>query len=186
MTLLRAGDDLVVRAFGAADRPEVRAAVVYFNLVYYASIQLGQRLGVRRIWFGPSALEAKRGRGLTLVPLIGAVGPGGDPLRSLLTRDRRPPARDAESMAWRLSAAGAYLAGCAVSALGTGDGLPGQRHLPAPRARPAARFVGLSIVASALAAIGSAPVAGHVKARLGGRTVVVFALGRPRPRAPSR
>jgi hypothetical protein len=85
VTLLRAGDDLVVRAFGGADSPEVRAAVVYFNLVYYASIALGQRLGVRRIWFGPSAIEAKRGRGLTLVPLMGAVGPGGGPLRSLLT-----------------------------------------------------------------------------------------------------
>lgn len=87
VTLLRAGDDLVVRAFGAADSPEVRAAVVYFNLVYYASIELGQRLGVRRIWFGPSALEAKRGRGLTLVPLMGAVGPrGGDALRPLLAQ----------------------------------------------------------------------------------------------------
>jgi uncharacterized protein len=85
VTLLRAGDDLVVRAFGGADSPEARAAVVYFNLVYYASIELGQRLGVRRIWFGPSAIEAKRGRGLTLVPLMGAVGPGGGPLRSLLT-----------------------------------------------------------------------------------------------------
>jgi hypothetical protein len=85
VTLLRAGDDLVVRAFGGADSPEVRAAVVYFNLVYYASIALGQRLGVRRIWFGPSAIEAKRGRGLTLVPLMGAVGPAAGPLRSLLT-----------------------------------------------------------------------------------------------------
>jgi hypothetical protein len=87
VTLLQAGDDLVVRAFGAADSPEVRAAVVYFNLVYYASIALGQRLGVRRIWFGTSTLEAKRGRGLTLVPLLGAVGPrGGDALRPLLAQ----------------------------------------------------------------------------------------------------
>lgn len=85
VTLLRAGDDLVVRAFGGADSAEARAAVVYFNLVYYASIRLGQRLGVRRIWFGPAAIEAKRGRGLTLVPLTGAVGPGGGPLGSMLT-----------------------------------------------------------------------------------------------------
>jgi hypothetical protein len=86
VTLLHVGDDLVVRAFGAADTPAVRAAVVYFNLVYYASIALGQRLAVRRVWFGPSAIEAKRGRGLALVPLAGAVGPGSDDtLRSLLT-----------------------------------------------------------------------------------------------------
>ena len=60
--------------------------MVYFNLVYYASIALGQRLAVRRVWFGPSAIEAKRGRGLALVPLAGAVGPGRSaaPLRSLL------------------------------------------------------------------------------------------------------
>ena len=103
VTLLQAGDDLVARAFGAADSPEIRAAAVYFNLVYYASIELGLRLGVRRIWFGPSTLEAKRGRGLTLVPLVAAVGPrGGDALRPLLaqtdarlramlTRERPPP-----------------------------------------------------------------------------------------------
>jgi hypothetical protein len=86
VTLLHVGDDLVVRAFGGADSAEARAAVVYFNLVYYASIALGQRLAVRRVWFGTSAIEAKRGRGLALVPLTGAVGPGGgDPLRSLLS-----------------------------------------------------------------------------------------------------
>lgn len=86
VTLLHVGDDLVVRAFGGVDSPRARAAVVYFNLVYYASIRLGLRLAVRRVWFGPSALEAKRGRGLALVPLAGAVGPGGPgPLRSLLT-----------------------------------------------------------------------------------------------------
>jgi predicted N-acyltransferase len=85
VTLLHVGDDLLVRAFGGADSPETRAAVVYFNLVYYASIALGQRLAVRRVWFGTSTIEAKRGRGLTLVPLTGAVGPrGSDALRSLL------------------------------------------------------------------------------------------------------
>ena len=73
VTLLHAGDDLVVRAFGGADSQEARAALVYFNLVYYASIALGQRLAVRRVWFGPSAIEAKRGRGLALVPLTGAA-----------------------------------------------------------------------------------------------------------------
>jgi hypothetical protein len=86
VTLLRARDDLVVRAFGGVDSPRARAAVVYFNLVYYAAIALGQRLGVRRVWFGTSTIEAKRGRGLALVPLAGAVGPGDDgTLRSLLT-----------------------------------------------------------------------------------------------------
>ena len=86
VTLLHAGDDLVVRAFGGADTPEARAAVVYFNLVYYASIALGLRLAARRVWFGTSTIEAKRGRGLALVPLTGAVGPGGGgTLRSLLT-----------------------------------------------------------------------------------------------------
>ena len=86
VTLLHAGDDLVVRAFGGVDSQEARAALVYFNLVYYASIALGQRLAVRRVWFGPSAIEAKRGRGLALVPLTGAVrlGAGGGTLRSLL------------------------------------------------------------------------------------------------------
>ncbi len=86
VTLLHVGDDLVVRAFGGVDSPRARAAVVYFNLVYYASIRLGLRLAARRVWFGPAALEAKRGRGLALVPLAGAVGPDGPgPLRSLLT-----------------------------------------------------------------------------------------------------
>ena len=86
VTLLHVGDDLVVRAFGGVDSAEARAAVVYFNLVYYASIELGLRLAVRRVWFGTSTIEAKRGRGLALVPLAGAVGPGGgDALRSLLT-----------------------------------------------------------------------------------------------------
>lgn len=86
VTLLHVGDDLVVRAFGGVDSPRARAAVAYFNLVYYASIKLGLRLAARRVWFGPAALEAKRGRGLALVPLAGAVGPDGPgPLRSLLT-----------------------------------------------------------------------------------------------------
>jgi hypothetical protein len=97
VTLLHSGEDLVVRAFGGTDSPAARAAVVYFNLVYYASIALGQRLAARRVWFGPSVIEAKRGRGLALVPLAGAVGPcegtgdgtaggtGGASLRSLLT-----------------------------------------------------------------------------------------------------
>jgi peptidoglycan biosynthesis/recognition FemAB-like protein len=86
VTLLHVGDDLVVRAYGGVDSPEVRGAVVYFNLVYYASIAVALRLAVRRVWFGTSTIEAKRGRGMALVPLIGAVGPaGGDALRSLLT-----------------------------------------------------------------------------------------------------
>ncbi len=86
VTLLHVGDDLVVRAFGGVDSPRARAAVAYFNLVYYAPIRLALRLGARRVWFGPSALEAKRGRGLALVPLAGAVGPGdAGSLRALLT-----------------------------------------------------------------------------------------------------
>jgi MFS family permease len=79
-------------------------------------------------------------------------------------------------VAWRLSATGAYIAGCAVSALGTGAVYPvNVIYLHLVRGLPV-RFVGLSIIASALAAIGSAPVAGHLVARLGGRTVVVIAL----------
>jgi MFS family permease len=79
-------------------------------------------------------------------------------------------------MAWRLSATRTYITGCAVSALGTGAVYPVNviylhlvRGLPVP-------LVGLSIFSSAVAAIGSAPVAGHLLARLGGRTVVVAAL----------
>ncbi len=79
-------------------------------------------------------------------------------------------------MAWRLSAASAFTAGCAVSALGTGAVYPvNVIYLHLVRGLPV-RFVGLSIFVSALAAIGSAPVAGHFLARLGGRTVVVGAL----------
>ena len=79
-------------------------------------------------------------------------------------------------MAWRLSATGAYIAGCAVSAVGTGAVYPvNVIYLHLVRGLPT-RFVGLSIFVSALAAIGSAPVAGHLVALLGGRTVVVLAL----------
>jgi MFS family permease len=79
-------------------------------------------------------------------------------------------------VAWRLSATSAYITGCAVSALGTGAVYPvNVIYLHLVRGLPV-RFVGLSIFVSALAAIGSAPVAGHLLARLGGRTVVVIAL----------
>jgi MFS family permease len=79
-------------------------------------------------------------------------------------------------VAWRLSAASAFTAGCAVSALGTGAVYPvNVIYLHLVRGL-LVRFVGLSIFVSALAAIGSAPVAGHFLARLGGRTVVVAAL----------
>ena len=79
-------------------------------------------------------------------------------------------------MAWRLSATGAYIAG--VRGLGHrhGGGLPDHViYLHLVRGLPA-RFVGLRIFVSALAAIGSAPVAGHLVALLGGRAVVVLAL----------
>jgi hypothetical protein len=85
VTLLHTGGEMVVRAFGACDHPEVRAAMVYFNLVYYASIGLAQRLGVRRMWFGTSTVDTKRWRGLTVVPLRAAIGPRGGRLRPLLT-----------------------------------------------------------------------------------------------------
>jgi Na+/melibiose symporter-like transporter len=79
-------------------------------------------------------------------------------------------------VAWRLSATGAYVTGCAVSALGTGAVYPVNIiYLHLVRGLPV-RFVGLSIIASALAAIGSAPVAGQLLAWLGGRLVVVIAL----------
>lgn len=79
-------------------------------------------------------------------------------------------------MAWRLSATSAYIAGCAVSALGTGAVYPvNVIYLHLVRGLPV-RFVGLSIALSALAAIASAPVAGRLTARLGGRAVVVIAL----------
>ncbi len=79
-------------------------------------------------------------------------------------------------MAWRLSATSAYIGGCAVSALGTGAVYPvNVIYLHLVRGLPV-RLVGLSIFVSALAAIGSAPVAGHLLARLGGRRVVVIAL----------
>jgi MFS family permease len=79
-------------------------------------------------------------------------------------------------VACRLSAAGAYLTGCAVSALGTGAVYPVTViYLHLVRGLPV-RIVGLSIFVSALAAITSAPVAGQLLARLGGRTVVVGAL----------
>jgi hypothetical protein len=86
VTLLHTGGDVVVRAFGVCDHPEVRAAMVYFNLVYYSSIALAHRLGVQRMWFGTSTVDAKRWRGLMVVPLVAAVGPrGGGTLRPLLT-----------------------------------------------------------------------------------------------------
>lgn len=85
VTLLHTADAMVVRAFGVCDHPEIRAAMVYFNLVYYASIALAHRLGVRRMWFGTSTVDAKRWRGLTVVPLVAAVGPRGGTLRPLLT-----------------------------------------------------------------------------------------------------
>jgi MFS family permease len=79
-------------------------------------------------------------------------------------------------VAWRLSATSAYIGGCAVSALGTGAVYPvNVIYLHLVRGLPV-RFVALSIFVSAVAAIGSAPVAGHLLARLGGRTVVVIAL----------
>lgn len=79
-------------------------------------------------------------------------------------------------MAWRLSAPSAYVTGCAVSALGTGAVYPvNVIYLHLVRGLPV-RFVGLSIFLSALAAIASAPVAGQMLARLGGRNVVVIAL----------
>ena len=79
-------------------------------------------------------------------------------------------------MAWRLSAASAYIGGCAVSALGTGAVYPvNVIYLHLVRGLPV-RLVGLCIFVSAVAAIGSAPVAGHLLARLGGRKVVVIAL----------
>jgi MFS family permease len=79
-------------------------------------------------------------------------------------------------VAWRLSASGAFITGCAVSALGTGAVYPvNVIYLHLVRGLPV-RFVGLSIIASALAAIGSASVAGQLIAWLGGRLVVVIAL----------
>lgn len=79
-------------------------------------------------------------------------------------------------MAWRLSAPSAYITGCAVSALGTGAVYPvNVIYLHLVRGLPV-RLVGLSIFLSALAAIASAPAAGQLLARLGGRNVVVIAL----------
>jgi MFS family permease len=79
-------------------------------------------------------------------------------------------------VAWRLSATSAYITGCAVSALGTGAVYPvNVIYLHLVRGLPV-RFVGLSVFMSALAAIASAPAAGQLMARLGGRNVVVIAL----------
>jgi MFS family permease len=79
-------------------------------------------------------------------------------------------------VAWRLNATSAYIGGCAVSALGTGAVYPvNVIYLHLVRGLPV-RFVALSIFVSAVAAIGSAPVAGHLVARLGARPVVVIAL----------
>lgn len=79
-------------------------------------------------------------------------------------------------MAWRLSATSAYITGCAVSAVGTGAVYPvNVIYLHLVRGLPV-RFVGLSVFMSALAAIASAPAAGQLTARLGGRNVVVTAL----------
>ena len=79
-------------------------------------------------------------------------------------------------MAWRLNATSAYIGGCAVSALGTGAVYPvNVIYLHLVRGLPV-RLVALSIFVSAVAAIASAPVAGHLVARLGARPVVVIAL----------
>jgi predicted N-acyltransferase len=77
---------LVLLAVGVLDRPEVRDALVYFNLTY-AAIELAYRLGVRRMFFGPAALTAKARRGARLVPLRAAVCPrSADALGGLLRR----------------------------------------------------------------------------------------------------
>lgn len=85
MTLLHVGDDLVVRAYGGADNPEVRAAVVYFNLVYYAPIALALRLAVRcgyvGVYLANSVSFLAFAAALASVPLLprrpsGQSGPG--------------------------------------------------------------------------------------------------------------
>lgn len=78
-TVFHGADELVGRTIGLRDRADVRAAMVYFNLCYYATIALAYQLGVRRVYFGPSTLQAKTYRGARLVPLRAAVGPGCPP-----------------------------------------------------------------------------------------------------------
>jgi MFS family permease len=79
-------------------------------------------------------------------------------------------------MARRVSTTGIFAAGCAVSALGTGAVYPvNVIYLHLVRGLPIG-LVGLSITVTAVAALLSAPVAGNLAERFGGRTVTVIAL----------
>lgn len=75
-----------------------------------------------------------------------------------------------------MSTTGVFVAGCAVSALGTGAVYPVNIiYLHLVRGLPVG-LVGLSVTASALAALLSAAVAGNLAESCGGRTVTVIAL----------
>jgi uncharacterized protein len=89
-TAFRHGDSLLGRSVGLD--PEVaRETLAYFNVAYYGVIELAYALGVRRVSFGISSLDAKVGRGASLVPLRAALHPDAPPvLESLLAAtDRR-------------------------------------------------------------------------------------------------
>jgi predicted N-acyltransferase len=89
-TAFRHGDSLLGRSVGL-DPELARGTLAYFNVVYYGVIELAYRLGVRRVSFGISSLEAKVRRGASLVPLRAALHPNAPPvLESLLAAtDRR-------------------------------------------------------------------------------------------------
>ena len=79
-------------------------------------------------------------------------------------------------MACHVNTTGVFVAGCAVSALGTGAVYPVNIiYLHLVRDLPVG-LAGLSVTVSALAALLSAPVAGNLVERYGGRTVTVIAL----------
>jgi hypothetical protein len=71
-----AGDhDLVARSVGLRLQPAVRHAAVYFNVYFYATIALAQRLGLRTIRFGTRAWDSKAARGARTIPLRTALAP---------------------------------------------------------------------------------------------------------------
>lgn len=87
VTLFSSGSDIVVRSLGLREGADIRKAAVYFNITYYAVIDLAYQLGIRRISFGPRALRTKALRGARLVPLHAALPPEApEPLSALLKR----------------------------------------------------------------------------------------------------
>ncbi|WP_422772379.1 GNAT family N-acetyltransferase [Plantactinospora sp. WMMC1484] len=86
LTVYSGPSDLVIRTVGLRYRQDVQRSTAYFNLTYYATVELAYRLGLSRIVLGPATWEAKLRRGGRLVPLRAALPPGAPPALAELLR----------------------------------------------------------------------------------------------------